>query len=227
MPTTTYRDYTITYTDDDELRTLIEEIWRKRTYYVEIETPEPYIIDAGAHIGLPVLYLHTLYPRAKFLCFEPNPTNLKNLRQNLEDNLVDNVTIIPKALSDQEGTAKFFTNERWSVFSSLSAGGWTGEEQGKMIAVETTPLLPYLDKHVDLLKMDIEGSETMVLEAAQEGLVNVDHLILEFHRTHDHHEERLLKILRKYFDTIDVTIDHRKERNYHNQLLMIEASRGN
>lgn len=225
MKTTTFRDLTIHYNDEDELATLIDEIWRRRTYYVDLPTNTPYIIDAGAHIGLATLYFHSLYPQARFLCIEPNPNNLVLLKKNLEDNRVENVTILPNALSDQEKTVQLFTNPHWTVFSSLKHGGWTGDEQGEYIEVETRRLSPYLQEHVDVLKIDIEGEETAVLREAQHYLKHVDHLLLEFHKTKTHTEDLVLKLLRQNFHSIDVTVDDRKEHRKSNQLLMIEASR--
>src|SRR5258708_8147332 len=149
MPTTTFRDRVIHYNDEDELNTLLDEVWKKRTYYVDLETNTPYIIDAGAHIGLTTLYLHSLYPQATFLCVEPNPENLLLLRKNLAENNVTNVTILAKALSNKVSRVKLFTNPRWTVFSSLKSGGWTGEEQGEYVEVEKTTLSSILDRQVD------------------------------------------------------------------------------
>lgn len=225
MPTTTYRDLTIHYTDEDELNTLLDEIWRRRIYYVDLPTNTPTIIDAGAHIGLATLYLHSLYPRAKFICVEPNPQNLKLLEKNLRDNNVENFTIIPKALSNHEGKVKLFVNPKWTVFSSLKNGGWTGEEKGEHIEVEATSLSSLISEHVDLLKIDIEGEETVVLREAQNLLKFIDHIIIEFHKTKNHNEDLVLKLLKNSFKTVDITTDERRERNKSNQLLLIEASR--
>jgi len=225
MPTTHYKDLIIHYNDEDELKTLEEEIWRRRTYYVDLPTNTPTIIDAGAHIGLATLYLHSLYPRAKFICIEPNPANLKLLESNLKDNNVENVTIIPKALSSHEGRVKLFVNPNWTVFSSLKSGGWTGEETGEYVEVETVLLSSLLTEHVDLLKLDIEGEETTVIREAQNQLKLIDHLIIEFHKTKNHSEDLILKLLKNNFKSVEFTLDERKERTKTNQLLLIEASK--
>lgn len=223
MPVTTLHGRTIHYTDDDELRTLEEEIWRKRIYYADLETNTPFIIDAGAHIGMATLYLHSLYPQAEFLCIEPNPNNQKLLAQNLEVNGVEHVTIIPKALSNKVGSVKLFTNPQWTVFSSLRAGGWTGQEEGEYIDVETKLLSSLITRPVDLLKLDVEGEETVVIREAQDKLHLIKHIIIEFHKTKTHSEELILKILKNHYKNVDVSVDDRKERTRTNQLLMIEA----
>lgn len=225
MPTVNFRGLEITYQDEAEFRTLVDEIWRKRTYYVDLATNTPYIVDAGAHIGLATLYFHSLYPRAQFLCIEPNPSNLKLLHVNLEANGVTNITIVPKALSNCEGKAQFFVNPQWTVFSSLLKSGWTGEERGGYIEVETATLSSLIDRHVDLLKMDIEGQESVVIREAQSKLHLVDHALIEFHQTRTHREDLIVKILKNNFREVSVTKDERKERKSTNRLLFIECAK--
>ncbi len=223
MPVTQFRDLTLHYTDENELKTLLDEIWRKRTYYVDLATNTPVIMDAGAHIGLTTLYLHSLYPQAHFICIEPNPQNIPLLTANLAENGVNDVVIIPKALSANTGKVKLFTNPQWTVFSSLKGGGWTGEETGEFVEVETVTLSSLLTQPLDLLKMDIEGEETAVIREAQHQLKLVKHLILEFHKTKTHSEDLILRILRKNFASVEMTVDERRERTRTNRLLLIEA----
>jgi hypothetical protein len=54
-----------------------------------------------------------------------------------------------------------------------------GDPQSRTI--ETVRLRDYLDRHVDLLKLDIEQGETHVLEDCMDRLGNVDHLFVEYH----------------------------------------------
>lgn len=225
MPIYHYRDLILHYNDEDELKTLLDEIWRRRTYFADLQTSTPTIMDAGAHIGLTTLYLHSLYPKAKFICIEPNPQNLPLLTANLADNGVQNVTIIPKALSGKAGKVKLFTNPTWTVFSSLKSGGWTGEEKGELVEVEAITLSSLLTEHIDLLKLDIEGEETTVIREAQNQLKQVAHLILEFHKTKNHSEDLVVRILKNNFKSVEVSSDERKERTKSNQLLLIEASK--
>ena len=48
-----------------------------------------------------------------------------------------------------------------------------------MVLVES--LKPYLQKHVDFLKLDIEGAETVVLKDIVEELKNVERIFVEYH----------------------------------------------
>ncbi len=227
MPQTTFRSLSITYHDEREYKTLIEEIFKKNVYYVDFDTDRPVIIDAGAHIGIATLYFRSLYPKAEVVCIEPNPQNLTYLRQNLAANSLDGITVFDKALvgsREKRTMIPLYTNNQWTVFSSLQTGGWTGEESGKPVLVGAMKLSSLLTRPIDLLKLDIEGAETDVLLEAGQKLSMVRHLICEFHKTEKHHEDQVLKILKQHFKTTTVTVDTRKEKNPKNKLLLIESS---
>jgi hypothetical protein len=51
-------------------------------------------------------------------------------------------------------------------------------------------------KHVDLLKVDVEGAELLVLKGAVNTLSQVNHIILEIHKTTE--VEKLRNILSLY-----------------------------
>lgn len=223
MPSLTYKGIHITYQDQLEYETLIEEVFQKRTYYVDLETNTPLIIDAGAHIGMTTLYLHSVYPNARFICIEPNPVNQELLKKNLEDNNITNAVIEPYALAKNEEVRKFYIHPTLTFFSSFHKKGWTGDQEMREVRVQTRTISSYLNEPVDLLKMDIEGAESEVLIEAGEKLKNVKHLMLEFHKTSMHTEEKLLRVLRNYFPHIDIQTDKRKEKMRNNKLLFIEA----
>jgi FkbM family methyltransferase len=223
---TTYQGLTINYIDQLELDTVLEEVFKTHTYYIDLDTTAPRIIDAGAHIGLTTLYLHKQYPHAEFVCIEPHPQNIELLKKNLADNGIENVTIIPKALvgkDETRSTVLLFSNNRFTVLSSLHEGGWTGDDEGSFVDVDTIKLSEILTMPVDILKMDIEGQETAVIEEAAGKLSLVKNMIIEFHKTAAHSEEKILQILRDHFGSLKITKDLRREKDKRNQLLLIEA----
>lgn len=230
MPTQNYRDLTVQYKNKHEYETLLEEIFKKHTYYLDLETNTPLIIDAGAHIGLSTLYFHSLYSQASFICIEPDPVNLTYLYENLKENRVEHAVVVPKALVGNP-TLEYVvlhTHPTHSVLSSLHKGSWTGKEQTVAVQVEATTLSAVVDTHaknksIDVLKIDIEGMETAVLWQAKQLLPRVKHLIVEFHKTRTHALDDLLPLLQHHFKTI--RLDKDKKDSYGNQLVLIEASR--
>lgn len=227
MHTSDIQGLHISYPDQLEFETLVEEAFKKHSYYVDLETSTPTIIDAGANIGTSALYFHKLYPKAKIISIEPNPRNLEFLKKNLEENDVTNVTIIPKALvgKDAERTVILYVHPRWGVFSSLKQKGWSQDQDMSPVEVETIKLSEIISGPVDILKMDIEGAEDDVLKEAKDSLRFVSHLLLEYHETHKGQVEHMERFLSEMFKQITVTKDERKEKNREHQLYLIEASK--
>jgi len=63
------------------------------------------VIDVGANIGNHAVYLSDAC--AEIHCFEPNPTVVERLRENLRLNEIDNAHVHPVGLSDQNAELHF------------------------------------------------------------------------------------------------------------------------
>ncbi len=222
-----FRDLSIQYPNQEEFDTLKEEIFKQNSYYVEFASSTPFIIDAGSHIGMSALYFHKLYPQASLTCIEPNPFNLTYLEQNLEDNLIQ-ATVLPRALvgrREKRAQIPLYTHPKWSLFSSLHKGGWTGEDAWQQTTVETLQLSSIITSPVDLVKLDIEGSETDVVEELIGKFKLIAHLMIEFHETPSRPKDKILRILNGNYPHVTVKKDPRKEKSRKNQLYFIEASK--
>lgn len=185
MLTTKLNQFTVSFPNSQEFHQLKREIFSHHNYYLEDDLGNnPFIIDAGAHIGLSTLYFKSLWPNARILAIEPNPKSIAYLQQNLQQNLIENVTIEPVALATSVGQVDFYidpTDDDWQSTASLHPSAWTNTRPGEPIKVQTQTLSHYLDRPIDLLKMDIEGVEERVLLSAGEKIRQVKHLFIEFH----------------------------------------------
>lgn len=153
----------------------VKDIFSQHIYRFETQNPNPYIIDGGANIGMASLYLKKQYPEAKIRAFEPDPRVASILARNLERNGMSDVEIVPLALAEAAG-------ER--AFSAGGVGGHLAEKlPNNTLRVLAHPLSTYLDRDVDLLKLNIEGDEFAVLsEASHSGrLSRVHRMIIEYH----------------------------------------------
>jgi FkbM family methyltransferase len=173
--------YTVGFADYDAFLYSFKEIFIWQIYAFNTTKPAPLIIDAGSNIGLSVIYFKLCYPQAQLLAFEPDPQNLAFLLQNMSVNHLDDVKVLPLALSHQEGTQRFtrMSNSRQNLQGSLMALR-KGEEE---IQVNTATLSSFITQEVDLLKMDIEGAEKVVIaELIQhQKMEMIAQIIVEYH----------------------------------------------
>jgi FkbM family methyltransferase len=165
-------------------------IFETEIYAFEPDHNVPKIIDGGANIGLATLYWKRNFPSAQITAFEPDPEIFDVLKKNLKERGYDNVELIQKGLWSETTTLQFEPDG--------ADGGQVKdeapEEGGDVQKIPVTRLKPYLNDRIDLLKLDIEGAETEVLNDAAEHLRSVQHLFVEYH-SYVGEEQRVDEIL--------------------------------
>jgi FkbM family methyltransferase len=149
------------------------EIFRRELYRFESETTSPYILDVGANIGLSLLYFKRLYPRSIITAFEADPTIFKHLEHNVRSAGYPAINLCHAAVWKEPGTVRFFSEgaDAGRIENAGSSGA----------VVPSVALAPYLTKPVDLLKIDIEGAETEVIQSCGTLLAGVKRLFVEYH----------------------------------------------
>ena len=129
------------------------------------------VVDCGANVGLFTKY--ALQSGAeRVIAFEPSPGNAACFRYNLADEFrAGRITLIEKGLLDREGEVRFFTPKA-DPFAHAVAEDGTGDS-----SIPVTTLDRALEeigvKHVDFIKMDIEGSELRAIEGARNILQGI------------------------------------------------------
>jgi FkbM family methyltransferase len=163
------------------------EVFDEEVYRFTPESERPYIIDAGANLGLATCYFKTRYPGATVLAFEPDPRMGALYARNVRVNGLEDVTLRPTALAKRAGMGRFHgdvaTAAPHALGNSLCEGWGRQRPDSAAIGVPTEPLSPYLNRKVDLLKIDIEGSEGEVLAEAASRLQRVREIRMEVHQT--------------------------------------------
>jgi FkbM family methyltransferase len=142
-------------------------------------------IDAGASVGLFTQYI--LNRGAKQVCsIECDDRSVKALTGNFYSN--PNVTIIPKALSGEEGDITLYWKEDNPLISTLdlhhSEFAYSENPNSKTIPCTTLErVISNLgwDK-IDLLKLDIEGAEWDVIDSTPNSLFEItSKILMEYH----------------------------------------------
>jgi FkbM family methyltransferase len=133
-----------------------------------------HLIFAGAHIGSVLVPLARDCGGCEVLAFEPSPSNFRLLGLNLTLNALERIKIFNLALADVAGHLKFTEN---AINSGNSRLGESGE-----ISVEVSTLDAAVPAgwQVDLIVMDVEGSEVRVMKGGGEVLSRTRYLYTEF-----------------------------------------------
>lgn len=139
------------------------------------------IIDAGANIGTFALYAARKAPHAVIHALEPFPSTRERLLKTLRDNgLEARVRVHPAGLAGSE-------SRRFMAATGPSQSRGISDEPGaEKVEVRTMTLEQFLDvagiPERALLKMDIEGAEHEVFEAASGAtLRRFSEIALEYH----------------------------------------------
>lgn len=153
----------------------VMEIFIDEVYRFETSNKAPLIIDCGANIGLSVIYFKQLYPNSEIIAFEADPSIAEICRYNVEQFNFNDVDVINAAVWTEDGYMSFLPND------SLGGKLEGGSDLSNSISVRTLRLLPYLERPVDFLKIDIEGAEVDLLLDIKDSLDKVGLLFVEYH----------------------------------------------
>jgi len=195
----TFLDYKINYTDYKTCVGLINEIFFDCVYEFQCSTEAPLIVDAGANIGISALYFKQLFPSSRVICFEPDPKTYEFLKENCRGNKLTNVDLHQVALFSQSGEAQFYSDASENNFVGMSLNK---RLQGKGYplkteTIQTEKLSSFIIEKTDLLKLDIEGSELLVLKdlAASKKMSLIERMIIEYHSDEENKENQLSALL--------------------------------
>lgn len=214
-----FEKYLITYFNKAELNILLDEIFDKKIYDIELATSTPTIFDVGAHIGLATIFFKQRYPLARITAFEPNPNTFPLLEENTYFNNIHNVTLHNVALGKQSSKRTLYIDSsNGGGFSTASflKDAWDGTQENLGIEVVTEPLSKYINSTIDLVKIDIEGAEQEIIKELEESgkIRNIKNIIIEFHPTEKQDIEKIKSILQKNKFTIEIKEDQKDKLVY-------------
>jgi FkbM family methyltransferase len=131
--------------------------------------PGDVFVDAGAHIGLhTVAAARSLQGAGRVIAIEPHPTTASYLGRTIALNNVSELcTVHQVALGDTQGPAELYIGPT-AGHNSLMPMVDDPDAQGSSIQVQVVLLDEVVpdDMIVDVLKLDVEGSELAVLSGA-------------------------------------------------------------
>ena len=158
-----------------------EQVILGREYDIDFQNQPSFIIDCGANVGFASLYFHKVFPAARILAIEPDPSNFGMLVANTKG--IDNITPIHAAV---------WHDSTYLQIDNSAGGAWGRRvkpslneaisERALVKAVTIAELISqFAFPSVDLLKLDIEGAELELFSADVQWLKKVSVIAIELH----------------------------------------------
>ncbi|MCU7617496.1 FkbM family methyltransferase [Chryseobacterium sp. PBS4-4] len=156
------------------------------------------IIDAGGNVGLFSVLMKNKFPEAKIITIEPDSDNFLIAKKNLEK--YPYIQVLNKGLWSNDVKLKIIDEDvaKWGIQVVED------NQNGKIEAISVNTIIKEnnFDK-IDLLKMDIEGSEKEVFSKNyEEWLPKVKMLIIELHDSMQKDSSRV------FFEALNKTWSH-------------------
>jgi FkbM family methyltransferase len=160
------------------------QIYLRRVY--RVDPKDRHIVDLGANVGIFTLYAARCAPQAKIFAVEPFPATFRRLAATVRDHSLESRVTCLNAAVAGTNSARIMPDapvpSQRRTLVPTSAPALVGS--GTQVAGKTLEAI--LDENeiqqVDLLKVDIEGSEYEVfLSTSQHALACVHRIAMEYH----------------------------------------------
>lgn len=140
-----------------------------------------WFVDIGAYIGHFPIAISFANPAISITCYEPVAMIAQALKNNLTANDLNDVKVIEAAVTQSAGEIEFFLPEySLSQLSSLGSvhnrfsGGAENSERGCQVtvvkSVEAANILNDLPSGLGLVKLDTEGTESVIFTSLKNAL---------------------------------------------------------
>lgn len=141
--------------------------------------PTDCVIDVGTNVGIFSIYMKKVFG-CKVICFEPIPSNIDSLKQNIWMNgfTEEDFEIHQCAISDVDG-------EIVRIGVPPDNTGGSSIEYGfveNAIECRTETLSKYLTPDCKYLKIDCEGAEYQIIPTIVDKLPQLNYLGIELHK---------------------------------------------
>jgi len=160
------------------------------------------IIDGGGNIGLFSLYAKNLKENISCLMFEPEMHNFKALKKNLQN--YENIKLFNEGLSDKvsEGELLLSDNVMDHKLNSklIDFDLQTRYYDSQKIKLNTIDNVVFsTNTKIDLIKLDIEGSELLALEGGVKTIEKYNPLLLVAVDHSNVQKPKIIKFFKEHF----------------------------
>lgn len=165
-------------------RLIISEVWELREYNDSSNLaikPDYKVVVIGAQIGVYTVLAAQKAYRGKVYSYEPYSESFALLNDNIALNNLKNVRPFNQAVCETSGKKILYVSS-----SNTGAHSLFTDTSKKRVEVQTTTLEKIMKtnklKQVDLLKIDVEGSEyEIILNTPDRTVQKIKRIIMEYH----------------------------------------------
>ena len=162
---------------------IVWEIWKAKVYD-DTRIPigaRDIVVDLGAHIGAFAVRAAGQAHEGQVFAYEASEKNYALLTENRQLNGMDNLQIENSAVSDKRGSMSLYR-----PVDNGSLGSLLHESSRFMETVHATTFADIIAEHrlerIDLLKIDVEGSEyDILMNCTHQSLAIVRQIVMEYH----------------------------------------------
>jgi len=143
------------------------------------------VLDIGANIGYySLIFAKLIGQQGKVFSFEPEPSNFKLLKKNVEINNYNNIILQNSAVSNNNGKIKLYLSHEQSGTHRIFPSTICSED---FVEVDMIRLDDYFENYllkekISFVKIDVEGAELGVLEGMR-SILEANHklqILIEF-----------------------------------------------
>ena len=167
------------------------------------------IVDMGAHVGLAAAYFNLHCPQARVYCIEADESNYELLTKNLQPGITSGKTVAVHAAITDKNALVYIQKSARSYNSQLADTITNFPVKG--IRIEQFLLENHIT-HIDIIKIDIEGAESVLFNDSTDWLTITDTIIIEIH------SEENLQLFTKAVTQYGFRIE---KRNFENESLYV------
>jgi FkbM family methyltransferase len=156
----------------------------ERAFIQRVLSPGATFFDIGANGGIfSMLAANRVGPAGRVYAFEPSAREATLLRRNIALNQFENIQVIEKAASNQDGTARLAISQDGAM-NALRQTNHPAQHIESWLDVATVMLDSFVAQNgierVDCIKMDVEGAERLVFQGCSRLLKQAAPLTILF-----------------------------------------------
>ena len=162
----------------------LRQIFSHKEYAIDFPFEPKIIIDAGGYIGFASIYFANRFPDATIVTLEPEKSNYQLLQKNVRN--YQNIHPQNKAIAQKANQSFDIVDKGYGKWGAVTVSKEKSQNEKIIDSVTTTSIDALMAEnhfeHIDILKMDIEGTEEEVFESNFETwLPKTKCLIIELH----------------------------------------------